>query len=408
MRILIVLQHYHTPDCATAARPYALVHRLAEDHALTIITSDAWRAKRQTYRFDWIPDGAHHIELSVPYGNAMGVVDRLRSYFSFAARAVAVGMTATRPDLVFGSSTPLTAALAADLIAARWGVPWIFEVRDLWPAFPIQMGAVPPVLADALQGLERYLYRRASHVVTASPDMAQHVRHGAPDTPVSTVAYGSDFERLDRTGLPGREAVEADLGLAPGERIALYAGSFGRANAIPSLIDAASMLRDRSELVFVFVGDGYYRPALERARHRLPNLRLVAPQPYWRTLSLFQAAQLSLVPFVDRPVLRANAPSKLFDSLAAGTPAIVTTPGWTKSLVESQGCGWYVPPSSPHRLAHRIQTLIDSPSSLEKAGIRASQFAAKHLRRSHHMERMASVVRDVTDAGKWTAEEDLR
>lgn len=395
MRILVLLQHYHTPDCATAARPYALVQRLAEEHTLTVITSDAWRDTRQTRRFEWMPDGVRHIELSVPYRNAMGVADRLRSYFSFAVRAIAAGLRGSRPDLVVGSSTPLTAAAAADVLATRWGVPWVFEVQDLWPTFPIQMGAVPPVLANALQTLEQHLYRRAAHIVTVSPDMERHVQVRSPGTPVETIPYGSDLRLLDRLSASERTSLRDRLGLPSDRRIIFYAGSFGRANAIPALVAAAEALHGRSDLTFVFAGDGYHRPTLQRAARRLSNTKLLSPQPYWRTLTFFQEADLSVVPFVDRPVLRTNAPSKLFDSLAAGTPVVVTSPGWTKSLVERHGCGWYVSPTCTHRLGQHLDTLTAQPARLHQAGERAARFARAHLSRRDHMDRMAQLLRGV-------------
>ena len=103
-------------------------------------------------------------------------------------------------------------------------------------------------------------------------------------------------------------------------------------------------------------------------------------------------ADLSLVSFLDRPVLATNSPGKFFDSLATGTPIVVTNPGWTKRFVRRHGCGWFVPPESPTRLADRLQTVLDSPDSLAATGRNARKEARKHFARTEMMDRYATLV----------------
>lgn len=391
MRITVFFQHYHTPDCSTAGRPYALVERLAHEHEVTVITTDAWRTRRVTHAFDWVPHAADFVELSVPYDNAMTAGRRLRSFLQYATRAAARALVRAKPDLIIGSSTPLTAAAAAGGVAQTRGVPWIFEVRDLWPDFPIQMGAVPSLLARRLlYGLEHLLYRSADHVVTASPDMTRHVRTALPPDQVSTLSYGTDFDLHARADARDDEDLRRELGL-PDAPIVLYAGSFGRANDIPTLLAAARRLDDR-DAVFVFAGDGYHAPAIEEAaRNCAPVIRL-PPQPYPRMLRIFRCAEVSVVSFIDLPVLGTNGPSKFYDSLGAGTPVVVTGNGWTRRFVEEQGCGWAVPAEAPDRLADTIAGILDRPEALCEAGRRARDAARTHFDRARDMDRYAALV----------------
>jgi glycosyltransferase involved in cell wall biosynthesis len=191
----------------------------------------------------------------------------------------------------------------------------------------------------------------------------------------------------------------------PDQTIVLYAGRFGRANAIPALIDAANRLANRDDVCFVFTGQGYHAPVLHRAARHNPTLRLLPPQPRRRTLTLFRLADLSLVPFIDRPVLATNSPSKLYDSLAAGTPVIVTNPGWTKTLVEQHGCGWYVPADRPGLLAKRIAALLETPARYSAAGARAAALAQRRFDRSVHMQRLRSIIESVGSAPRPSAPE---
>ena len=392
MHVAVFLQYYHTPDCPTAARPYALVERLARDHEVTVVTTRAWEDRRLADRHPWVPEGARLVRFDVPYDNAMGPLARLRAFADYAARAVVHGLRSLRPDLVLGSSTPLTAAMAAATVARGLAVPWIFEVRDLWPDFPIQMGALDwPGLRHALYGLEAALYRSAAHVVTVSPDMEQHVRTVAPDAPTSTLPYGTDLERVDALSAARKEALRDRLGLDD-RFLVLYAGTLGRANAIPTLLEAADRLADRSDVLFGVAGRGYHEDTVRRAARRHDHVRLLDPRPYPDALRLFSVADLSLVPFVDRPVLSTNAPSKFFDSLAAGTPVVVTNPGWTKRFVDRHECGWVVPPESPGALADRVRTLLDHPEALAAAGTRGRAAARRRFDRAEIMDRYARLV----------------
>ncbi len=398
MHVAFFCQHYHTPDCSTAARPYSLVRHLARDHDVTLITTDAWRQRRLTHDFDWVPAGVRLRALKVPYANAMAPRPRMQSYAAYAAGACWHGLHMPRPDVVYATSTPLSAACAAALVARRHGAPWIFEVRDLWPDFPIQMGALRSRgLQRMLRGLERRLYRSAAHVVTASTDMAAHVRRFRARG-VTTVEYGTPLDLMERADAAAADALRREHHVED-RHVVLYAGSFGRANAIPTLLEAAARLRGRTDLCFVFAGRGHHARAVARAARRLPHVRHVPPQPLLCALALFRLADLSLVPFIDRPVLAANAPSKLYDSLAAGTPVIVTNAGWTKRLVEAHGCGWHVPPEDAAALAAQIHAALDAPEALRAAGARAERLARARFDRAEHMQRLVALIEGVGRGG---------
>ena len=394
MHVAVFLQYYHTPDCPTAARPYALVERLGRNHDVTVITTRAWEEKREAHQFPWAPPGVSLVRFDVPYDNAMSAPQRLASFLSYAARAVRYGLQMPRPDLILGSSTPLTAAAAAGTVAQFRGIPWVFEVRDLWPAFPIQMGAVPDYgLHSLLRGGEATLYRSATQVVTLSRDMEQHVRARAPDASVTTVEYGADFGFIDEIGVEERTEIEDRFDLDR-RFLVLYAGSFGRANAIPTLLDVAQQITaERSDVIVAFAGQGHHAPMVEQAARRHEAIRRLPPLPYPDTLTLFECADLSLVSFIDRPVLASNSPGKFLDSLATGTPPVVTNPGWTKRFVERHACGWCVPPESPDALAYCLRSLFESPDALTTASQHAREAAGRHFDRAEMMDRYATLVK---------------
>ncbi len=390
MHIAVFLQYYHTPDCPTAARPYALVKRLAQEHEVTLLTTHAWEENRLAHRYSWVPDGVRLVRFDVPYNNEMGPFDRLCTFAHYALRSIGYALRMPRPDLILGSSTPLTTAVAAGVVATVRRIPWIFEVRDLWPDFPIQMGVVrSTVLQRLLYALERCLYRSAAHVVALSPDMERHVRTVAPSSNVSTMVYGTDRRLLRNRPDPNQLRRRLSLDRP---HVVLYAGTLGRANAIPTLLDAARRLADRDDVLIGFAGTGYHEDTVRRAAHRHEHIRLLDPLPYPEALSLFSVADVSLVSFRDRPVLAANSPGKFYDSLAVGTPVVVTNPGWTQRFVDRHQCGWSVPPESPIALANQLRALLDAPDRLATAGRRGRTVARQKFDRAAIMDEYAALV----------------
>ena len=393
--ILVLYQHYHTPDCPGGGRIYSLLHTLKERASVTLITSNARRAERCTTDFPWFPKGISAREVNVPYKNRMPTRQRIWSYLSFAAKAFWHSVRHTQPDLIYGISTPLSTALAAAM-AARWhGVPWLFEIRDLWPAFPIQMGAVPfDWLERTLYRAERLLYRSAAHILTVSPDMTAYVEEtGQTPDRVTTILPGSDLDYLHSTNAPSPSHVRRQYDL-PDTPLVLYAGTFGRANDIPTLIDVAKQCED-DDFSFVFVGRGFYEPELRRLANANPSVFLVPPQPQHHMGTWYELADLSIVSFLDRPVLATNSPAKFFDSLTMGTPVLVTNPGWTKTFVETHQCGWYVPPSSPASMTQKLRSLMSDPTILREAGAHGQTVARERFNRSDQLSVIPSLVNQV-------------
>ena len=378
MHIAVFNQHHHNPDCPATCRHYTFLEKLAKKHKVSLITSSGWRSIRITDNYSWVPEGVKLYEQNVPYQNKMGVSRRLFSYGGYAAYAFAKGVTIPKPDVIWAVSTPLSTPWAAAQAARLRQIPWVFEVQDLWPAFPIEMGAIENKwLQQRLYGMERKLYQSASHIITLSPDMESHVTGtGIAPVKVTTILNGTDMDRANAVSLTDVQALRQKYKLAD-KQVVLYAGTFGRANDISGLMQAAELLAANPGIIFVFVGSGFYEAQLKELAQKLPNVLLLPPQPRNEIFKFFKLAALTVVSFKDLPVLASNSPSKLYDSLACGTPVIVTNPGWTKTLVEKYSCGWYSPAENPQALATTINQVLGNLPALAVAGNNGQQLAAK-------------------------------
>ncbi len=394
---IAVFSQYHTnPDCPATSRHYALLAHIAQTHRVTLLTTPAWRGQRLTQEFPWVPAGVEIREARVPYHNRMGPARRALSFAQYAAWAVREGLRIDRPDVIWGISTPLTAAWAAARVARWRNVPWVFEVQDLWPAFPVAMGAVPTALArQQLFALEKRLYFSARHILPLSPDMARYVVDlGVESNKVTTVLNGTDLDLVARATPAAVAALRRAQGL-DGKKVVLYAGTFGRANDIPTLVMAAETeAAADADVVWLFLGHGYYEPLVAAAAARWPGrIRLVSAQPRHAVFAWFGLADVAVVSFLALPVLDANSPAKLYDALAVGTPVVVTNQGWTKTLVEAHGCGWFTPAGDAPQLAACLRDLLAQPASLQAAGLRGQVLA----RQAFDRQQLAAAVQQVLE-----------
>ena len=395
MHIAVFSQYHTNPDCPATSRHYTLLAHIAKTHRVTLLTTPAWKNQRLTKEFPWVPAGVDIREAEISYSNQMGPARRALAFAQYAAWAVREGLLIDKPDVIWGISTPLTAAWAAAQVARWRRVPWVFEVQDLWPSFPIAMGAVPTGLArQQLYQLEKRLYQSARHILPLSPDMTRYVTDlGISPGKVTTVLNGTDLELATRATSQAVETLRRSQDLV-GKRVILYAGTFWRANDIPTLVAAAeAMAAADSDAVWVFLGHGLFEPLLAAAAARWPGrIRLVGGQARHEVFSWFALAEVSVVSFLGLPVLDSNSPAKLYDSLAVGTPVVVTNQGWTKTLVEQHGCGWYVPAGAPDALATKLQELLAQPAVLATAGANGRSLAATEFDRQRLAQRVQQLL----------------
>jgi glycosyltransferase involved in cell wall biosynthesis len=392
MHIAVFSQYHTSPDCPATSRHYTLLAELAKHHRVTLLTTPAWRSQQLTQEWPWVPPGVKLLEANIPYDNKMGPARRVLAFAQYAAWAVRAGRRIARPDVVWGISTPLTAAWAAARVAQSWRAPWVFEVQDLWPSFPVAMGAVPTALARRqLFALEKRLYERAAHIVPLSPDMSAYVAAlGIAPGKITTLLNGTDLDLAARATPKAVAELRQTQGLA-GQHVLLYAGTFGRANDMPTVVAAAEALVAADPAVtFLFLGHGYYAPLVAAAAARWPGrIRLVGGQPRHAVFSWFALADVAVVSFLDMPVLDT---AKLYDALAVGTPVVVTNRGWTKALVEQHGCGWYTPAGDAAGLARRLQAILANPNGRAAAGQRGQELARQQFDRRQLAAQMQTIL----------------
>lgn len=336
MRITYLHQYFKTPEEAGGIRSYEFARRLARDgHRVTVVCGGHEAGRFETAGF-------RVVRLPVPYENEMSSGRRMVAMAQFMVRSIwaAVRLPA---DIVVATSTPLTVAVPGILASWLRRARFVFEVRDLWPSVPYQLG----ILRDgfvyrAARLLERLTYRRADHVVALSPGMADGVRSVNPSVPLSVVPNAADHEVFAHSADQVQQ-IRRDLGWSPDERVAVYAGSFGRSYDVVRWVEVAA----RSQRwKFVVIGAGALTgDALATAR-RLgvhPTQVLPGSLPKQRVARYLAAADVALSSLDQHPALEVNSLNKVFDALAAGRPVAFSHDGWLPAVLTEHGAGWRLP-----------------------------------------------------------------
>jgi glycosyltransferase involved in cell wall biosynthesis len=322
-------------------------------------------------------------------------VHRTISFLSFMVTSFLIGLRIDNIDLVWGTSPPIFQGLAAWALASYRRIPFLFEVRDLWPAFAIAVGVLRnPVLIRASEWLERFLYRKADVLIVNSPGYIDHVQARGADR-VELIPNGTEVSMF--TPLSRGDDFRLKHSLA-GKFIALYAGAHGMSNDLGVILEAAASLQDWDDIIFILIGDGKEKPALiSRAEDmQLKNLKFLPPIPKTEMPEALAAADACIAILKPIPLYGTVYPNKVFDYMAAGRPVILAMEGVIRQVLETAQAGIPVPPGDPRSLAEAITTLVNNPGSGVVMGKMGHEYVKIHFDRPAQAEKLAQVIENLT------------
>lgn len=361
-RIAYVHQYFTTPDSpgGGGTRSYEMARRLVDDgHEVHMITTDVDAVKPSWRWTTSVVDGITVHALPVPYANEMGYSARLKAFARFAI-ASTWRAASVRPDVVLATSTPLTVAIPGAIAARVRRARFVFEVRDLWPELPIEVGALTnPFAKVAARALARFAYRNAESVIALSPGMAAGVAaHGYPPERISVVPNGCDLDRfaVDPEAGAAFRAARSWLG---GRPLVLYAGTFGLVNGVGWLVRlAAEVARLDDQVAFLLIGSGREKDDVEALARELGLLGYTVfvegPVPKTSMPAALSAATLASSVFTTTGMVD-NSANKFFDALAAGRSLLINHDGWQAELLADTGAGLVLPPGD---LPGAAETLV--------------------------------------------------
>lgn len=400
MRILYIHQYFRTRASASSTRSYEFARRwVAGGHSVTVITGSAISDDRTRRLLHQSVDGIDVLTVPTRYSQSMSFARRILAFVAFMVRATwAAFFRVGRVDVVFATSTPLTVGIPGYLASLQKRVPFVFEIRDLWPEAPIQLGALRhPVPIAAARWLEKALYRAARRIVTLSPGMLAALRDmGVPEGKLAMIPNCCDLDLF--TAARADAALRARYGLRD-EFVVIYAGAMGRANGLEVVIEAARVLQQRGQksVIVLLVGDGSEHPSLVRlaTEYALGNLRFVPSMPKVEFAEFMRVADVCLTIFAHYPVLQTNSPNKFFDSLALGRPVVINYGGWMQQVLERERAGIAVPSNDPDHIADAVIALRDQPDLAAEMGRNARRLAERDYDREVLSRQLLDLLQDV-------------
>ena len=392
MNILYIHQYFKTPDIPGGTRSYwNSLELIKNGHHVTVIRYDKTIKKSRERRNI---DGIDVISIKIQYSQYMGILARLQAFLSFMFLSTIEALKVKDIDLVIATSTPLTVGFPALILKKFKKIPYIFEVRDLWPEVPIQMGAIKhSFLIKLTRWFEKTIYKNASHIIALSPGMKDGVvATGISEKQVEMIPNMAKIDKFFPRAI--HTDVLKEFNIKPDTFKVIYFGALGEANAIEYVLDAAKLLKDEKDIELLFIGYGPKTPLIENTikEHKLTNVSYLGVFNMKTTSNIVNLCDVSLVTFSNLPILSTNSPNKLFDSLSAGKPLIVNSPGWTKKLVEDGNCGVFTDPTSPRDLADKIIYLKKSPDLCKSMGQNSRVLAETKYDKSILCKKFVNIV----------------
>jgi glycosyltransferase involved in cell wall biosynthesis len=390
MKVLYFHQHFSTPKGSTGIRSYEMARALVDrGHQVTMVCG-SYGVGRTGLEGEFrngvrrgVVEGIDVVEFELRYSNRDGFFKRAITFLKFAFRSTWLGLS-ERYDLLFATSTPLTAGIPG--IAARWlrGSRFVFEVRDLWPELPREMGVIRnPVLLTLMDWLEFASYHSAHKLVGLSPGIVAGItRRGVPKEDVALIPNGCDMTLFADKGWPWRPDRVSGTDL-----MAVFAGTHGQANGLDAALSAAARLkiRGRTDIKIVLIGDGQLKDSLmtRAASEGLDNVVFCDPVDKARLAGLMASTDVGLQLLANVPAFYyGTSPNKFFDYIASGLPVLINYPGWLAETVNEHRCGFAVAPDNSEAFADALVFAADHRPELKLMGQRSLQLARSKFDRA--------------------------
>ena len=408
MRIL-VLSHYFPPEVnAPANRTHEHAKTWVRDgHEVTVLTNVPNHPKgvvfadhrNALFQESWV-DGIRVLRSWTYVTPNEGFAKRTLNYLTFACAAIFLSFRSGEQDVVLATSPQFFCGMAGAIVARLKRIPFVLEVRDLWPESIVQLGQLSNRrLVWVLEKLETWLYREAQGIVAVTEAFADHIQlHGIPRDRIAIIYNGIDIDRF--RPIPADKQLLRRAGVE-GEFVVAYIGTLGIAHGLDTALEAAESFRDQS-VAFLFVGDGADRARLVRERDRrgLSNVTFVGLRPREEIPYWIASVDCLLVMLRDLRVFETVIPSKIFEFLAQERPVVLAAKGEIRRLVLQANAGLVVDPESPEQLVRAIRAVSADPQGARERAAAGREWVQRRFRRDQLARALVRFVQDVVSEGR--------
>lgn len=409
MRI-VFCSHYYPPEVnAPASRTSEHCRAWAKaGHEVTVITCAPNHPggkvypgyRNRLYQTETL-DGVRIVRVWTFLAANEGFLLRTLNYLSFMLSACLALARLPRPDVIVSTSPQFFCGLVGFFARALRGVPWVLEIRDLWPESIVAVGVMRKgAMVRMLERLETLAYRRADRLVPVTDSFVAHIaeRCGGPRK-ISVIKNGVDlglFIKDERAAA----AVKRTLGFES-RFVAAYVGTHGMAHGLETILDAAERLKDDPRIAFLMAGDGAERARLVdlASRRGLDNVRILGQRPKADMPGIWGAADVSLILLRRSDSFKKVIPSKMFEAMAMQRPIILGVEGEARDLLDAAGAGIAITPESAEELAAAVVRLAEDPALAARLGAQGAAHVRQHFDRAKLAARYLQLLEDVAVKG---------
>lgn len=311
------------------------------------------------------------------------IFTRLLNYFSFVLSSLLRGLFLPKPDLIITESPPLFLGISGFFLSRLKGAKWIFNIADLWPRSALELGLIKEqsLFYKLSAWLESFCYRNAALVTGQSNTILADISARFPDVLTYHLSNGVDPSKFCPSpstvvGLRSERECKVRVSLSsfpspvtnPPSICVLYAGLHGLAQGLDQIIEAATRLRDQTDIEFVLIGDGPEKRSLITMAESqvLKNISFFDPVPKSDIPAILASADILIVPL--KVQLTGAVPSKLYEAMAAAKPLILIAGDEAAEIVEDAECGIVVSPGDINALVNAIKALASDTLQRTRLG----------------------------------------
>lgn len=401
MRILF-LSHYFPPEVnAPASRTYEHCKQWVKDgHDVTVVTCAPNHPRGKVYEgysnklFQReVKDGIKVIRLWTYVTANEGFVKRTLNYVSYMVAVMFATPFLPKADVVVSTSPQFFNGLVGYFVSRVKRIPWVLEIRDLWPESILVVGAIKnKAIIKSLEYLEMFAYRKADRIVPVTDAFKRYmIGKGIAADKIDVVKNGVDLGFYQ--AVPEENPLARELGLE-GKFVASYFGTHGMAHHLETILEAAQELKAQRNIVFLMVGDGADKARLAAIREEmgLENVMMIGQQPKDKMPLLWGLSDVSLVLLKKSDLFKSVIPSKIFESMAMQKPIILGVEGESREIIEAAESGRCIEPESGKQLAEQVMALYENAALCAGLGANGRQHVAEHFDRTVLARRYESLM----------------
>ncbi|MYL30807.1 glycosyltransferase [Halobacillus halophilus] len=382
MKVLYLHQHFEYKKSGT--RSYQFARWLVEQgHEVTLITG-------MDHDYKWM-DGIRVLSTKTKYCQTFSFLKRLMAFLHFVIMSFLLMLRTKEADVIYATSTPLTVGIPAVLASRIKRIPMVFEIRDVWPDVPIELGILKNKwMIGAARKLEGWIYAHAVHLVTLSDAMKENVQSKVPGKRVTTIPNLANNQWVDHLPIDTNQMLK-DFPCLDHPFKVIHHGSMGRVNHVEYLIDLAEKSK---EIRYIAIGSGAEKEKLQRLKkeRKVDNLFILDEVDKTTGYYILSMCQVGIVTVADFEILNMNSANKFFDYLASRLPVVLNYEGWQKEVLNRCQAGNGFPFAEQEAIVDYLRLLKNDENLYTAASANAKNAAISHFDADKLSERFENVL----------------